>query len=278
MANKASYHSVSHILASDSKPELRSFCDKMFNHLDTDHDHRDLVVLESVSAMENFDVFFGKVSISVSSFKRFMDCLIVKPKGELDDTEHKVELFVEHMVWNFKVFNDLVLKSPAEDSIIENRNVLFKLFCLFNRFSSGNCLTIDAKNANFILKKLKLSVADLEDSLLDFYDFQHLVLTSGSFVANRDAKSPYCLLDGLYKLYVKDILKEDLVKCKVIPILNGKSISNRKSSFYNSEQSNLLGHIFFPLLFDSKFAHSKTESIQLLTIPEWCITCRSVQV
>ena len=93
----------------------------------------------------NFDTFFGSLPINIESSCQFLRCILKQPKAD----DFSYQLCIEKAVWNILISEDqhiVKLHHKYSDSHIEEEDVCFRIFCLFNRFCETDTFPMTLKN------------------------------------------------------------------------------------------------------------------------------------
>ncbi len=195
------YVAVGHLLA-NKEPDtyiktLRHFCTVIFSNVDENLIHKS-------SGFWLYDHFFhrSEVAVSVEGYSKFLSGILRKR----DTDEFLLQLRVERLVW------DLV-KYDYDDSVctkITRSEVLFRLFCIFNRFCHPDRMPMVLKDkaACFILKEIGVPPFK-NDCVSTFADLVAWVREHRHLLQVRAVKK-------LYDEYVRDIIKEGRVKYRVL--------------------------------------------------------------
>ena len=250
---KNSKHTVdgSKILPKNSidliKSRLRTFCEKLFETLSVMSLKESfkgidgsLFLGDKKALLEKFDLFFQNLVPSIDTFSKFIDCILQKSADDTDDIRFEVQNHVEKVVWNKFVYMDLLSKYGDEyvTLIVENKKVLYYLFCLFNRFATKanpgenpGSILLNSKRANFIFKKLDNS----ETVINKCKDDLNLEGFLKIFFAEDIVKQLFVNIKAVFNEYVKDLIKDELATCRVVPMMNRQSLTSFSSSLYSMQ-------------------------------------------
>ena len=174
-----------------------------------------------------FDDFFKCNEISIESCQKFVTNLLKHYKlvdafGYSLETEIKNK--IEKIVWRILLENTEWCNRHCkygqldEDGIhIINLNdvTIYRLFCLFNRFSYsyGNKVRLERQNQHLLLRQLK-KVNPLPQEDIDLSEFSHLL----HYIHSQQDSFVSIAVKEVYDKYVRDILQEGRVKLQVTNI------------------------------------------------------------
>lgn len=231
------------------KQKLRYFCEKLFETLSVislkesfKGINGNFFLGDKKALLEKYDLFFQNLVPSVDTFSKYIDCILKKSTDDTDDIRFEVQSHAEKVVWDKFVYMELLTKYGDDlvTFLVEHKKDLFYLFCLFNRFASDGAQS-SGKNAlpvlnmkwggEFIFKKLDSSESILNKPRKDICLQEFLVIFFKDDILCK-------LLDNiksLYNEYVKDLIKEEIVTCRVVPMVNRKSVTSFSSSLYSLE-------------------------------------------
>ena len=231
--------------AEEIKARLRNFCEKLFEmlsvlYLKADFQNTDegLFLGDKKLLMEKFDLFFQNLQPTIDTFTKFIDCILKKSSDDTDGIRFELQNQVEKVVWDKFVYMDLLSKYEDEKLtfLVEHKKDLYNLFCLFNRFTVGLYrknipLILNKQRANFLLQKLDPSrtLGFEYEKDVDFEDFMENLFSPD--VLNKIIKN----LKKLYNEYVKDLIRDEMITCRVVSMINRHSLTTVASSLYNME-------------------------------------------
>lgn len=126
----AEFSSIGHLLedcteVEEKKRRLRSFCNKMFNSMETIDDHKSLLVDDAPMLMEKFDSVFDKVEPSPAQFAKFIQCILIKGENEIKDRfQHQLVIcscyfrrdFCFILNYNLSIYNIQVKSQLSADN------------------------------------------------------------------------------------------------------------------------------------------------------------------
>ena len=227
------------------KTKLRTFCEKLFETLSVMSLKEtfkgidgSLFLGDKKLLMEKFDLFFQNLKPSVDTFSKFIDCILKKSADDTDDIRFEVQNYAEKVVWDKFVYMDLLTK--FEDAkltfLVEHKKELYYLFAIFNRFAKGAPEqhyppVLNSQRADFIFKKLDKSETIFCKSKDDITFEKFLELFFSDEILTRVLSN----VKALFNEYVKDLIKDELVTCRVVSMMNRHSVTSMKSSLYNME-------------------------------------------
>ena len=231
------------------KQKLKYFCEKLFETLSVislkesfKGINGNFFLGDKKALLEKYDLFFQNLVPSVDTFSKYIDCILKKSTDDTDDIRFEVQSHAEKVVWDKFVYMELLTKYGDDlvTFLVEHKKDLFYLFCLFNRFASDG-VPSSGKNAlpvlnmkwggEFIFKKLDNSEAILNKPRKDLCLQEFLEI----FFKDDILSKLFDNIKSLYNEYVKDLIKEEIVTCRVVPMVNRKSVTSFSSSLYSLE-------------------------------------------
>ena len=231
------------------KKKLRYFCEKLFETLSVmslkesfKGINGSLFLGDKKALLEKYDLFFQNLAPSVDTFSKFIDCILKKSTDDTDDIRFEVQNHAEKVVWNKFVYMELLTKYGDDHVtfLVEHKKELFYLFCLFNRFANdekrtkeGDLLSVlnMKRGGGFIFKKLDNNETILKKPIKDICLQEFLEMFFSEDILSKLIST----IKSLYNEYVKDLIKEEIVTCRVVPMFNRKSITSFSSSLYSLE-------------------------------------------
>ena len=227
------------------KKRLRNFCEKLFETLSVmslkesfKGINGSLFLGDNKALLEKFDLFFQNLVPSVDTFSKFIDCILKKSADDTDDIRFEVQNHTEKVVWDKFVYLDLLRRYGDEHVtfLVEHKKDLFHLFCLFNRFANdvpekNSPPLLSSRHGNFIFKKLDSNETVINKPKIDINLHEFLEL----FRSEKILIQVLGNIKTLYNEYVKDLIKEELATCRVVPMKNRQSITSFSSSLYSME-------------------------------------------
>ena len=231
------------------KQKLRYFCEKLFETLSVmslkesyKGINGSLFLGDKKALLEKYDLFFQNLVPSVDTFSKFIDCILKKSTDDTDDIRFDVQNHAEKVVWDKFVYMELLTKYGDDHVtfIVEHKKELFYLFCLFNRFANDEKRTSDGtllsvlnmkRGGGFIFKKLDNSETILKKPMKDICLQDFLEMFFSKDILSKLINT----IKNLYNEYVKDLIKEETVTCRVVPMFNRKSVTSFSSSLYSLE-------------------------------------------
>ena len=231
------------------KQKLRYFCEKLFETLSVislkesfKGINGSIFLGDKKALLEKYDLFFQNLVPSVDTFSKFIDCILKKSTDDTDDIRFEVQNHAEKVVWDKFVYMELLTKYGDDHVtfLVEHKKDLFYLFCLFNRFANGGIQSSEGdslhllnmkRGGGFIFKKLDNSETILSKPRKDVCLQEFLEMFFSEEILSKMMNN----IKLLYNEYVKDLIKEEIVTCRVVPMVNRKSITSFSSSLYSLE-------------------------------------------
>ena len=238
----------------DIRRGLRFFCEKLFESLSVMSLKENfkgidgsLFLGDKKALLEKFDLFFQNLVPSENTFSNFIDCILQKSANDTDDIRFEVQAHAEKVVWDKFVYMDLLTEYEDENVtfIVEHKKQMFYLFCLFNRFAKqipgGNTtLLLNSKRANYIFKRFDNSETVIDRTTTDLNLRQFLEIFFSEDILNPLLEN----IKAMYSEFVKDVIKEAVVICRVVPMINRHSITSFSSSLYSIQNCLFINAIY----------------------------------
>lgn len=198
---------VGHLLAKkdigEHKSLLKHLCTVIFCNVEDN-------VLNKESGFVQFDKFFSNLKVTVETFSSYLYS-IQKARRILGC---ELERLVEKIVWD-------LIKFDFNHYTLDRKLVLFRIYCLFNRFceidGDSQCLEMSNKSLQFLAKEIGMPFdEDLEG--------QRFTLESWFQILSKSNVSAQ-KIKRAYDQFVRDVVKEGRLKFRV---LQGKGASNKR--------------------------------------------------
>ena len=253
----------------DIRRRLRFFCEKLFESLSVMSLKENfkgidgsLFLGDKKALLEKFDLFFQKLVPSENTFSNFIDCILQKSANDTDDIRFEVQAHAEKVVWDKFVYMDLLTEYEDENVtfIVEHKKQMFYLFCLFNRFAKqipgeNTILLLNSKRANYIVKRFDNSETVIERTTTDLNLRQFLEIFFSEEILNPLLQN----IKAMYSEFVKDVIKEAEVICRVVPMINRHSITSFSSSLYSIQNCLFINGIY---IYIHKFDNIKFNQVK----------------